>query len=70
MLSSEFYLYYSVVNISNVLKVTTIKLITQSALLRHMCHNSEPVKQIVLDTAILTIGLAIAHASLFCGGLL
>ena len=30
----------SVVSISNVLKVTKIKLITQSALLRHMCHNS------------------------------
>ena len=49
MLPSEPYLYHSVVSISNVLKVTKIKLITQSALLRHMCHNSEPVKRIVLD---------------------
>ena len=49
MLPSELYLYHSVVSISNVLKVNKIKLITQSALLRHMCHNSEPVKRIVLD---------------------
>ena len=50
MLPSERpYLYHSVLSISNVLKVTKIKLITQSALLRHMCHNSEPVKRIVLD---------------------
>ena len=49
MLPSEPYLYHSVVSISNVLKVTKIKLITPSALFRHMCHNSEPVKRIVLD---------------------